>query len=250
MIKKSSPLLLPATKKKTTSPGRSPSRLLYAVGAFFLIITSAVAQLTQKQQSTISSAIPRKAFVPPQKTRKILVLTTGAQMGRDSGAQFALQQMSLQTKAFALSFSDKPGDFTLKNLKKYDAVLFNNTANIENFFTSEKQQKEFEQYIREGGALIAIHKAAQGGWPAYTKILGGRATEARWKANKTWTFVKEDKENSSVAHFPEIFKFQDAVYLYENFQRSAVRVLLALDFGDRDTRGNYSKERDVPVSWI
>lgn len=227
---------------------------VFRMSLIFLISFSLTvsAQVSEKEKKLIDLAIPVNSHKTVKEARKILVLSKsfGFKHSSTESGIYALQKLAEKTGAFSFKFSEDPGDFTLENLKKYDAVFLNNNTGIEKFLTTDQQRKEFEEYVKQGGGMIGVHASSDGGWDKFIEMIGGRFAGHPWGAGKVWAFVKEDSKCACTSHYPELFKFQDEIYKYRNFERKNVRVILALDMGDRDTAGAESKREDLPVAWI
>src|ERR1035441_1879114 len=62
-----------------------------------------------------------------------------------------------EENSFAVDVSDDPAVFTDENLKRYKALIFDNSNN--EIFGSEEQKTAFQRYIRAGGGFVGIHSA-------------------------------------------------------------------------------------------
>src|ERR1017187_1519321 len=75
---------------------------------------------------------------------------------------------------FAVDVSDDPAVFTDANLKRYKALIFDNTNN--EIFDKEEQKAAFQRYIRGGGGFVRIHSAtgSMRKWPWFWSVVGGK----------------------------------------------------------------------------
>ena len=73
-----------------------------------------------------------------------------------------------------MDVSDDPAAFTDQNLKRYKALIFDNTNN--EIFDNEEQKAAFQRYIRAGGGFVGIHSASGSmrQWPWFWSVVGGK----------------------------------------------------------------------------
>ena len=92
--------------------------------------------------------------------------------------------------SFAVDVSDDPAMFTFQNLKRYKALIFDNTNN--EIFDNEEQKAAFQRYIRAGGGFVGIHSASGSmrQWPWFWEMLGGK-------------FLRYDNSNDIVQRRPD-----------------------------------------------
>ena len=130
-------------------------------------------QATAEEIGNISRAIPE--VIMARKKHKVLVFSKAFTYYHSSiaVAKEMAKQMGEKTGLFDADFTDDPKDLSAENLKNYDAVYLNNSTSIERGLTTEKMRKEFLEFVRNGGGVVAIHAATDGGWPGYTDMIGG-----------------------------------------------------------------------------
>lgn len=88
-----------------------------------------------------------------------------------------LARIYKDTHLFEVTITDLPDTLTYKELKKYDVVVSNwNTWPDNNLRLTDKWEKDFLKFIREGGGTMFIHAGASSfyGWPEYHQIGIGR----------------------------------------------------------------------------
>src|SRR5213078_215689 len=75
---------------------------------------------------------------------------------------------------FVVEVSDDPSLFTATGLKKYKAIVFDNTNN--EIFENEEQKAALQSYIHQGGGFVGIHSASGSmrQWPWFWATLGGK----------------------------------------------------------------------------
>ena len=218
-------------------------KLLLLTGFGFSLSSFA---LDQEVKDKVLEASQSSKAVKAQTERTLLVLSPDDQI---PASHFALKKLGEQTSAFKVKFSSDLSQITLSTLKKYDGVfLSQNIADA--IFKSNESKAAFLQYIHEGGKLIATDQAIESKSADFHKLIGAESKNYPWDEKGTWSIVNEAPESLSTKHFGALFKIKDRVYALKGFDRSKMRILLALDFGDRLTTGTHAKLADVPVTWL
>lgn len=161
-----------------------------------------------------------------------------------------LAAMSDKSKAFEVVLSNTTEDFTAENLAKYQAVFLNNTSGIEKALDS-KARKALIEFVANGGGLVAIHGAADGGWSEYTKMLGARADGTPWPARGRWKIRVEDGKHPLMTSFGgKDFKIKDELYRFKSYDRSKIRVLMSIDIVASPKKNKHRKDGDHALAWI
>ena len=96
-----------------------------------------------KFDAEVVKAMPSiKTLAKPGKERKILVLSKVAGWYHSSieTGKTCFQEMGKSTGAFTADVNDDPAFYTAENLKKYDAILFNNTTYSQDYFNETQRQ--------------------------------------------------------------------------------------------------------------
>ena len=172
-------------------------------------------QATPEEIENISKAIPEG--ITPQKKHKVLVFSKAFTYYHSSiaVAKEMARQMGEKTGLFETDFTNDPKDLSAENLKNYDAVYLNNSTSIEKGLTTEKMRKEFLEYVKNGGGIVAIHAATDGGWPGYTEMIGGNFDGHPWGHDGTYCLCNEDPNHSVVKGIFDgnrSFKINDELY--------------------------------------
>ena len=152
-----------------------------------------------------------------------------------------LRELGRQNKFVALQ-SESGEDFTSQNLKNYKLVVFlNTTLDVLN----DAQQKAFESYIKNGGAYLGIHAAAdtEYDWPWYGKLVGGYFVSHPEQQKAKIDVV--DKTHPSTAHLGNVWMHFDEWYNYKELNPE-VHVLLKLDESSYEGGTNGSNH---PIAW-
>jgi type 1 glutamine amidotransferase len=174
---------------------------------------------------------------------------------------------------FAVDVSDDPAVFTDQNLKRYKALVFDNTNN--EIFGNEEQKAAFQRYIRgfksiespkgaeqrvalwgyasSGGGFVGIHSASGSmrQWPWFWEMLGGKFL--RHPKLQPFTIKVKDPKDPSTAHLPASFQWTDEFYFLDHMP-DGLHVLLA---GDLTTLDDPAKEKypgkkfgdEFPLAW-
>lgn len=131
-----------------------------------------------------------------------------------------------QENGFVVDVSDSPSDFTDQNLRRYKAIVFNNTNN--EILENDEQKAALQKYIRAGGGFVGIHSAtgSMRKWPWFWSLVGGKFV--RHPKLQPFTVLVKDRTDISTAHLGESFQWEDEFYYVDNMPEG-LHVLLAGD---------------------
>jgi len=244
------------------------------VGRFLKIVSVAlllgfsshsVGQVTNQQAARIKAAIPDKARVKSKKPRKVLIWNTPfMDKSPHKGysipqAEFAMKLLGEKTGAFEPVVSDNVLMYLPENLKRFDAIIMNNsngpwirpteadmprlTRHGSDIDTVEKVLRQsLLDYVADGGGIVAYHHAVGGNnnWPEFTELLGAAYWGHPW--NEEVGIKLDDPDHPLLETFAgrnfrlseEIFQFRDP------YSRDKLRVLLSLD----------TETTNMTVPWI
>ncbi len=217
----------------------------------------------------LTEAIPEKTAVTPKRQRRLLVfyLRDDAKIIQLANALFT--EMGKKTGAFEAVVTKDPRMFEKDRLNVFDAVLLNNTSNIERYLLRKEYRANLLNFVEEGGGVVGLHQALNGGfnikhensqlnWPEYSRLLGAKFDKHSWSPNGTWPVAVEDVEHPVNAAFADSFheskgirfvgsfRIKDELRRFRDFSRKESRVLLKVDSRLNNSRG----PKDNPVSWI
>jgi len=217
--------------------------------------------LTPSRSSTLSVFLAvftclTAAAAPAPAERRVLVYTKN-QVGQGryvhdniAASVAALKKLGAENN-FAVEVSDDPAMFTDQNLKRYQALIFDNTNN--EIFANEEQKAAFQRYIRAGGGFVGIHSAtgSMRQWPWFWSVVGGKFS--RHAKMQTFTVKVKDPKDISTAHLPATFEWTDEFY-YVDHMPEGLHVLLA---GDLVKLNDPGKEKypgkkfgdEFPLAW-
>ena len=230
-------------------------KIIFSSISLLLFVVSVLLSKPDDELLKIENAAPEKFSVEPKKTRKVLVYShpSGFKHSSIPTGVKGLRVLAEKTQAFEATFTLETKEFTHKGLKKYDAIIFNNTTHVQKAFTEKSQRDAILNFIKNGKAFIGFHSASDGGmsqWQEYTDMIGGCFAGHPWNAGGKWPFFVEDVRHPINKAFKEKeFMFSDEIYQYKSYDRSKLRILIGLDSVKTDKKGN-SKTNDYPVSWI
>ncbi|MDD2600895.1 MAG: ThuA domain-containing protein [Kiritimatiellae bacterium] len=212
-----------------------------------------------EQIAKIKAIIPEKLGANP-KNHKILVFWRCEGFVHGAAIEYSLEAFKLvQEKypAYKFDYSREYADLSGDNLKKYDAVVLNNTTHMN---TKENFALEYDliDFVRAGKGLVVIHAGADNFYQAEAaaEMVGGLFDGHPWGAGGTWAFKLDEPGHPINSTFPAPnFKWSDEIYQQKSpyYNRSKLRVLVSLDLSDKDTAaagGQKREDKDYAVSWI
>lgn len=248
----------------------------YAVIMLFLPALS-IAQVTEQQARNIRAAVPQKAHVTPQQQRRVLIWNTPfMDKSPHKGysipqAEYAMTLMGEKTGAFEPVVSDDVSMYLPENLKKFDAIIMNNSngpwirpteADMDKLKRYGPDQDSVErllrnsllEFVRNGGGIVAYHHAIGGNthWPEFQELLGAGYWGHPW--NEEVGVRLDEPDHPLLASFmgkgfrltEEIFQFR------EPYSREKLRVLLSLETGTTNMTVPWihRKDNDFALAWI
>ncbi len=185
--------------------------------------------------------------------RRVLVYTKNGKgyVHDNIAASVAAIKQLAATNNFIVDVSADPAVFTTQDLKRYQALIFDNTNN--EIFDNEEQKAALQRYIRGGGGFVAIHSTsgAEREWPWFWELVGGKFL--RHPKLQTFTVKVNDRKDISTAHLPATFQWTDEFYFLDHLAKG-LHVLLA---GDLTTLDDPAKEKypgkkfgdEFPLAW-
>ncbi len=135
---------------------------------------------------------------------------------------------------------------TREGLRKYDAVVFNNTSGE----LPLPDRQAFLDFVRDGKAYIGIHAATdsfrdlgdQPGWKDYIRMVGAQFTTHG--AQSEVMCIVEDRNHPATRDLPAQFKVHEEVYQFKDFSRDRMHGLITLD-----KHPNSNLPGDYPIAW-
>jgi type 1 glutamine amidotransferase len=228
-------------------------------------------ELTPEEKAQIEVALPKSAPAKPKKARKVLVVHMTRRDGKPSGghqsimwANHFLTEAGKRTGAFDITIQNEESAFQADNLKKYDAIIFNNTVGV--LFEDPTLRQNLLDFVKGGKGFVGFHAAGAtfvqypkyDQFPEFGVMLGGYEDGGHPWSQADTTYVKVDDPKSPLtAMFNGPFEMNDEAFQFrEPSLRDRLHVLLSIDASKMDTspKRRILKQRqtdmDFPVSWI
>ncbi len=223
--------------------------------------------IPKHQEERIRAAAPESPRVKPKQARRVLVFSTPNHlMEKDPHKGYcipygaaAFRILGEKSGAYQPVVSNDLSHFLPQNIKKFDAIVLNNTSgawitpaseDVARLAPTGGDQKSLEEqlrkslldYISGGGGLVAIHFAigANPHWPEFRQLLGATFTGHPW-AEEVGILVEEPEHPLVAAFGGKNFRIDDEIYEFgPPYDRSQLRVLLSLD----------TERTNMGVKWI
>ena len=212
--------------------------------------------LGDRKQQKILAAVPVAASAKASRNRRVLVFYRCEGFVHQSipYANYALGQIGKQTGTYQVHLADTYEVFTQENLRRYDAIILNNTTGLR--FPNSDQEQAFKQFVSKGRGLVGIHAAADnfGEHPECITMVGGIFDSHPWTADGTWAFRLDEPEHRLNAAFDRKgFWHHDEIYRYKSDSfvgPSKLRLLVSLDMTKEAVAKKVEKPQEVAVSWV
>lgn len=231
-------------------------------------------KINEEWLASIENLAPSKATIITDSKKKILVFSkaTGFDHWTIPHNVEMLKILGKKTNAFEIHIGYDIENFSKKNLKKYDAVILNNSnpsgpdrdlfsdlliqnttlTAIEIKEKAATYEKNLMKYVAKGGGLMILHGAitVQNNSVAFSKMTGGSFD---YHPKQQEIHIKEVDVNhpmvkafngTGLTHFDEPYFFKNAYFDY-NF-----RPLLYMEVDKLDGLKNEVDEKVIYVSWI
>jgi type 1 glutamine amidotransferase len=228
--------------------------LLLAILPLLAFGVFAASQKKPSEAELVAAALP--TVEAPREKHQILCFSKpyGFRHNSIEIGETMLKVMGEKTGLFEVTVSEDLANFEADNIKKFDAICFNNNTHIQKGFKDEALRESLINYVKNGGGIFAIHSATDGGWPEYVDMIGGNFKSHPWGAGGTWDIANEDPTHPIVkeVHGGKGFKLKDELYLYKDFDRSKQRVLMALDMKSEvnATKKGDREDNDYALAWV
>lgn len=229
----------------------------------------------------IYDAAPARARIAPKQPRRVLIWNTPAHlMEKDPHKGYcipygsaALEAIGKKTGAFEPIVSGDLAQYLPENIRKYDAIVMNNSSGpwitptdadmgkeafrklgVDKAAVEQALRKSFLAYVTKGGGVVSLHFAiaANAHWPEFKELFGGKFTGHPW--NEEIGVTVEEPEHPLVAAFGgKDFRIADEIYEYGTpYDRASLRVLLSLDpaRSNMGVRWINRKDGDFALAWV
>ena len=207
----------------------------------------------------MATAAPAAAQDADEK-KHLLVLGASDFFAHDSvsHAMFTMAKIGERTGLFDVRFRTDMELMTKqklrgnrKNLDYFDAVMFYTQGDLE---VSEEQKADLMRFVKEDGkAILAVHSGTDSfreSWPEYIDMVGGAFINHPW--HQKIRVRVEDRTHPISRHFPAEFEITDEIYQVDRYERSKVRVLMAMDTSsvDMTKKGVQRTDGDFALAWV
>lgn len=255
----------------------NPHRSILTVAAIFALSATTHGQLTNRQTEQIRGAIPQKARVAPKEPRRVLIWNTPFMDNCPHKgycvpqAEHAMKLLGERTGAFEPIVSDDVAMYLPENLKRFDAIIFNNSngpwirpteKDMDKFKAHGSNQEAVEKLLRRslldwvshGGGIVAYHHAVGGNthWPEFQDLLGAGYWGHPW--NEEVGIKLDEPDHPLLAAFDgQDFRLAEEVFQFrEPYARDKLRVLLSLDVGktNMSVPWVHRTDNDFGLAWI
>ena len=194
---------------------------------------------------------------PAKKQPRILCLmATGGYRHKEAikTSKKVLPEMA-KSAGFDIDITEDTDRLSKEELAKYDAVFFSNTTGDltgkHKFPLGEAGRTALIDFVKGGGAFIGTHSATDTykDWQPYWEMIGGSFKAHPWNAgDPAVTIDIEDPSHPSVLHLDTKWVIQDEIYMFKNYSRDRLHVILSLNQSEMKGK-NFPADADVPVAW-
>ena len=215
------------------------------------VLAADVMKVPEHELKRVKQALPVKATAEPAKPRRILIFCRTEGFAHDSipiGAK-ALELMGEQTGAWKADVSKDMESFDADSLKKYDAVVFNNTTQL--VFIDPTHREALLKFVRNGGGIVGIHAACDNFpiWKEGQELIGAVFDAHPWQ--QIPVKLDDPKSPLSKAFNGKAFWVKDEIYRFKTpYSRDRLHVLLSMDMTRMKDKGQSRPDGDNAVAWI
>jgi type 1 glutamine amidotransferase len=252
-------------------------KAVFLAMAMLILPTFVSAQVPKQQAERIQAAVPMKARVKPKKHRRVLIWNTPfMDKSPHKGysipqADYAMKLLGEKTGAFEPVVSDDVTMYLPENLKRFDAIIMNN-SNGPWIQPTDEDMKKFKKYglekdsvevllcrsllefVRGGGGIVAYHHAVGGNthWSEFHEMLGAAYWGHPW--NEEVGVKLDEPDHPLLAAFKgKDFRLTEEIFQFrEPYSRDKLRVLLSLDTKTTNMTVPWihRKDNDFALAWI
>lgn len=233
---------------------------LLAVGLASAVLAQTLTPLPQQDVDQLAALVGTQAAAKPAQPRHILVFWRCEGFVHGKALEYgnkALELAAARTHAFSADFSNDYAAFRPGSLAKYDAVVLNNTTQL-NTTDNPFIEPALVDFVRSGKGLAVIHAGADNFYKAEmaAEMVGGRFWGHPWGGGGNWAFKLDDPASPLNQPFGgKGFAAGDEIYQQQSpfYNRAKLHVLVSLDLSDKataETQGQRRDDKDFAVSWI
>lgn len=180
--------------------------------------------------------------------RKVIVFTHSAGFRHSyiPTAVEVLVKLGERSRLFEVFATEEPSDLDPERLNSYSALVFITTGELP---FSDEQKRAIVDFVREGGAFIGVHNAADTlyNFREYGEMLGGYFVAHPW--TQVVKVRVEDPTHPSTRHLPPTFEVLEEVYTFRDWSRDKTHVLISLDNSSVDLSKGTRPDNDYALAW-
>jgi uncharacterized protein len=181
-----------------------------------------------------------------KKPKRILVVTVTKGFRHESipVAERLIQKLADQSKAFEVDYARTDEELAQKTtqaaLAGYGAIVFAHTTGD----LPLADRNAFFEWVKAGHGFVGIHSATDTfhGDAQFLKLVGGEFDYHREQA--TVQVLVEDPKHPASKGLGKSFQTHDEIYLFKNFVRADVHMILAMDKHPNTGEAGY-----YPLAW-
>ena len=190
--------------------------------------------------------LPKVLFYSdPQRSDNDIVRRTQPEVPSPAEKRF----VEITKGIFAVTATQDASEVSREKLKKYRAVVFFTAIN------PPADKEALVEWVRDGGAFTGIHSTANTfqSYAPFGEMLGAYFESRPWRTkDKPLAKVRvkvEDKRHPATKHLGDAFEIEDDLYLFKNWDRSKVHVLLSMDPTSLDMTKVKRQDPDMAIAW-
>ena len=220
----------------------------------------ALAKSGDEVRAKIVAAIPKQAYAPPKKPRKLLVIESLHGMSHNTipHTNVMIAEMGKITGAWEADFNNDLDHLKYPRIKEYDGVFLNSI--VGELFAEPAVREGLERFVKEGGGLGGIHGTpwASRNWDEFAEMIGAQSAPHRIEQGVMKVY---DPRSPLMTPFGgKDLPFREEYYRFEHegqgrLRWDRVRVLLTVVLDDpkiepRPWTGYKRPDNIYPVAWI
>ncbi|GMV95868.1 MAG: hypothetical protein AMXMBFR83_02370 [Phycisphaerae bacterium] len=150
---------------------------------------------------------------------------------------------------FEVTVTQDPAEVTREKLKGYRAVVFFTAIN------PPADKEALVEWVKNGGGFVGIHSTANTfqGYPPFGEMLGANFDRRPWRTRDQplarARVIVADPRHAATRHLAAAFEIEDDLYVFKNWDRRNVHLLLRLDPASLDMSKVQQPDEELPVAW-
>ncbi len=165
-------------------------------------------------------------------------------------AEQIIKELGEESRSYTVDYARTDEELAVKmsasSLQNYDGVLFASTSGD----IPLPDREAFLTWIKAGNSFVGVHAASDTlhNYPPYVEMIGGEFETHG--PQLTVTLHVEDAKHPATKHFAKSFDLLDEIYIFKNFSREKVHMLLALDRNpNKNDSLAFNRPGYYPIAW-